>query len=164
MTEDRSESGPWYPLDVNGSGVHGQGVFARTRVPAGVPVLRCGGKPVSGSFLNQLPITTRALQVGPDLFLMEEPESPRPDDFLNHSCAPNLGFVRGDLVLWSLREIEPGEELVIDYSTTMNERGWEIPCECRAATCRGKVRSFCDLDEQQQAALRPIALAYLRGA
>jgi hypothetical protein len=153
-----SSPSSFVPVSIESSGVHGRGVFAKARVPQGVPVLTCGGTLVSVSPQDPL---VRCMQVGPDLYLVEERESPRPDDFLNHSCQPNLGFLRGDLVLWSLREIEAGEELLIDYSTTINEPGWQIPCECGAATCRKAVRSFCDLDEHEQAALRPIALGYL---
>jgi len=160
MTEFPTETTAWYPIEVEESGVHGRGIFARTRIPAGSPVLTCGGKLV-GPEAVQDP-TIRALQVGPDLFLMEDSDDPRLDDFVNHSCEPNLGFAKGDLVLWSLREIHVGEELLIHYSTTMNERGWEIPCDCGTATCKGEVRSYCDLDEPTKAVLRPITLEYLR--
>src|SRR5262249_6805006 len=84
------------------------------------------------------------------------------DDFLNHSCEPNLGFVKGSLTLYALRRIEPGEELVFDYSTTMNEPGWLIRCRCRTLSCRRKIRSYCDLQVSEKNRLRRIALAYLR--
>ena len=147
------------PVAVEPSGLHGRGVFAKAQIPSGVPVLRCGGRIFKGTIHDPL---IRAMQVGPDTFLIEDESDPGPDDFINHSCEPNLGFAQGDLVLWSLREIRAGEELFIHYSTTMNEPGWTIPCDCGTAACRKEVRSFCDLDERQQAALHPIALGYLR--
>ncbi len=102
------------------------------------------------------------MQVGPDTYLSEDPKSPTIDDFLNHSCRPNLGFENGSLMLYALRDIQLGEELTFDYSTTMNEIGWSIKCRCRAENCRGSVRSYCELPKAEQKRLRRIALAYLR--
>ena len=60
-------------------------------------------------------------------------------------------------------DLAPGEELFWHYSTSMNEQGWSVPCDCGAPDCRGEIRSFCDLSVEDQARLRPLALAYLRG-
>jgi len=144
---------------VAGSGIHGEGVFARRDIRKGEPVLECGGRLVSG---DELPPGMRAMQLGDDAYLVEEPGNPRADDYLNHSCEPNIGFLAGDCVLYALREIGSGEELLFDYSTTMGERGWSLPCRCGTPSCRGEIRSFWDLDEADRARLRGIALAYLR--
>ena len=84
------------------------------------------------------------------------------DNYLNHSCEPNLGFVDGTLVHIALRDIEEGEELLWDYSTSMNEPGWSLPCYCGSSQCRGRIQSYCDLPDAWREKLRPIALAYLR--
>lgn len=104
----------------------------------------------------------RAMQIGPNTYLVEDPQRPGLDDFLNHSCCPNLGFVDGSLTLYALCDIQAGEELTFDYSTSMNEPGWVIKCRCRAANCRGAVRSYSELSKKDQKRLRSIALAYLR--
>jgi hypothetical protein len=143
------------------SRVNSIGVFTSGPVEAGRPVLVCGGRRVHR---DEVPDGLRSMQVTTDEYLVEDPDHPSIDDFLNHSCEPNLGFTSGTLVLYALRPIAAGEELTFDYSTSMCEPGWSFPCRCGAPTCRGVVRSFCDLDEGERSRLLPIALAYLRPA
>jgi hypothetical protein len=143
------------------SAIDGFGVFTKTNIPAGVVVLQCGGIIVHS---DQVRDGMRVMQVGPDSYLAEDPAIPRIDDFLNHSCEPNLGFVTGSLELFSLRRIKTGEELLFDYSTCMNERGWSISCRCGERTCRRRVNSYCELPQTQKRRLERIALSYLRPA
>ncbi len=60
------------------------------------------------------------------------------DNFLNHSCEPNLGYDFEDNVI-TMREILPDEELTIDYGCfTVNfDERWE--CRCGAQSCRKKI-------------------------
>jgi uncharacterized protein len=146
------------------SSIEGQGTFTREAIPAGAHVLDCGGILLDEAEVEQAPDDLRVMQVGPKTYLAEDPDNPGVDDFLNHSCEPNLGFRGGALSLFALRDIESGEELLIDYSTCMNEEGWAIPCSCRADTCRGTVRSYCDLSKRDRERLRGIELAYLKPA
>jgi hypothetical protein len=122
-------------------------------------VLECRGLLLDGDRVTD---DMRAMQIGPDLYLAEDPENPGVDDFLNHSCEPNVGFLDGSLALYALRDIRLGEEIVFDYSTCMNEPGWWIDCRCGETACRGRVGSFCDLLEEDQRRLSRISLTYLR--
>jgi uncharacterized protein len=146
-------------LFVDRSVIHGQGVFTADAVWRGAPVLECTGRIVS---LSEIEDGMRAMQIGPDKYLVEDPEYPSLDDFLNHSCASNLGFLRGDLTLYALRDIEAGEELLFDYSATMNERGWSMECRCGSVQCRTQIRSYGDLFEHERIELRQVVLRYLR--
>ena len=63
------------------------------------------------------------------------------DDYINHSCGPNLELVvldrgRDDFGFRSLRPIEPGEEVSWDYETFETELSNPFPCSCGAANCR----------------------------
>jgi len=79
---------------------------------------------------------------------------PDPLRLVNHSCDPNCGIVNGcDLV--ATRDIAEGEELAYDYSTTMDEDDWTMPCACGSARCRGVVRDFVSLPHEDR-------LRYLR--
>ena len=40
--------------------------------------------------------------------------------FVNHSCAPNMGF-NGQVVLVAMRDVEPGEELTFDWAMFTDE-------------------------------------------
>ena len=58
-------------------------------------------------------------------------------EYINHSCEPNLraAVSRRRLYLLSLRPIESGEELLLDYRIT--REGPRLVCHCGAASCRG---------------------------
>lgn len=60
------------------------------------------------------------------------------DNFINHSCAPNLGYdACGDVV--ALRDLAPGEELLIDYGEFVVNYDEPFTCQCGASWCRRRV-------------------------
>ena len=146
-------------LFAESSGIHGLGVFTRSAIKKDSFVIECQG---ILRHLDEIVEGMRALQIGPDTYLAEDPEHPQLDDFINHSCAANLGFTDGSPKLYALRDIEAGEELFWDYCTSINEPGWQVACQCNAMACRGKIQSYCDLPAEVQAQLRTRVLAYLR--
>ena len=146
-------------LFIGTSPAHGRGIYAGEFISAGTPVIECQG---ILRHKDEVVEGMRALQVGPETYLAEDPENPRMDDYINHSCDPNLGFVDGSLMLFALRDIQKDQELFWDYSTSINEDGWEIPCGCGAENCRGKIQSYCNLPKHEQERLRASILAYLR--
>ncbi|HZC71958.1 MAG TPA: SET domain-containing protein [Jatrophihabitans sp.] len=54
---------------------------------------------------------------------------------LNHSCDPNLGW-RSDDSLVALRDINAGDELTIDYATTVANPDFVMMCHCETYRCR----------------------------
>ena len=63
------------------------------------------------------------------------------DYFINHSCDPSTWMINDNDVV-ARRDIEPGEQLTIDYATfIINEfdSSGIDKCLCGAAKCRGKV-------------------------
>jgi len=116
----------------------GRGVFVTRDFAAGEEILTFRGTPLDfAATLVKGDRECDAFQIGPDSYLDLEP----PGVFVNHSCAPNVG-VRGDLVLFALRDLRSGEEIRFDYSAAMDEGSWTMPCRCGAADCRGVVRDF----------------------
>ncbi len=146
-------------LYIGESPAHGRGIYAGEVISKGTRVIECRG---ILRHKDEVVEGMRALQVGPDTFLAEDPDHPRMDDFINHSCDPNVGFADGSLILFSLRDIQKDEELFWDYSTSINEAGWQIECACGSKNCRGKIQSYCDLPKQEQTRLQGIILNYLR--
>ena len=65
--------------------------------------------------------------------------------FVNHSCRPNCemqkwtvnGLYR--MALFTLRDIEPGEELTYDYNFSLFNPHEGQPCRCGAPDCRGVI-------------------------
>jgi hypothetical protein len=72
--------------------------------------------------------------------LHEINQAPLPDDYLNHSCDPNL-WLEGTLTLVARRSISAGEELTVDYATWEIDEGWQLSgqCNCGAKMCRRRV-------------------------
>ncbi len=141
---------------VGASGQHGRGVFAARPIAANTVILVFEG-----------PLLTRGeidpedyhLQIGADLYLGPSGQA---DDYVNHSCDPNAGFGDG-LRLRALRPIAAGEEITWDYSCAIDEADFAgFPCGCKAANCRGLVRSFRHLSAADRERLRPWTLPYLR--
>lgn len=59
--------------------------------------------------------------------------------YINHSCTPNA-FTRtvyNQLIFFALRDIQPGEEITIDYESTLHPDSKR--CTCNAANCRKRI-------------------------
>lgn len=146
-------------LEVRRSSRHGRGVFARRDLAAGTPVLTFGGRlVVAEDVADEL----AAMQVGSTLWLVTPDGGTTIEDFANHSCAPNVGFVDGTVTLRALRALRAGEEVCWDYSTSIRAPTWRLRCRCGAEACRGSLTGFDGLAPADRARLRPLALAYLR--
>ncbi|HBY61443.1 MAG TPA: SET domain-containing protein-lysine N-methyltransferase [Solibacterales bacterium] len=59
--------------------------------------------------------------------------------YINHSCDPNVyaWIFKGHILYMSMRDIQPGEELTIDYRFAKDVP--KVPCSCGAAACRGTI-------------------------
>jgi SET domain-containing protein len=59
--------------------------------------------------------------------------------YVNHSCQPNayMRNTRGHILFIALRDIHPGEEITVDYETTLHPNTKR--CRCRAPNCRGTI-------------------------
>lgn len=60
-------------------------------------------------------------------------------EYINHSCAPNckLRQIHGHLIFFALRDIEPGEEILLDYEESWHDDSKK--CYCGAPNCRGRI-------------------------
>lgn len=58
--------------------------------------------------------------------------------YMNHSCAGNIGFNRGEDFV-AIRRIRSGEELTYDYALVETAPGLRWSCKCRSVRCRGVV-------------------------
>ena len=137
-------------LLVVGESKYGRGAFAPQWMGKGARLIRYTGPLLR---YEQTTPQTLAVQIGPDLYLGE---SGGADDCVNHCCQPNAGLVIcGDasvpsgmtVDLIALRDIQPGEEVFFDYSTTMDEDDFEFDCGCGAPNCRGRIGDFKHLPE-----------------
>jgi hypothetical protein len=78
-----------------------------------------------------------SLQFDLDKYIDTEP----PGRFANHSCEPNVGITnRLDMI--AIADIDTDEELLFDYSTTMDEDHYQMECKCGKPNCRKVVTDF----------------------
>lgn len=142
------------------SGISGRGVFALKKIAKGQTICFMEGE------LCNLEEMIRRVDEG-----IEKSADPLGvDDELyldlnsvcrtfNHSCSPNA-FIRGKNELVALRDIEVGEEITYDYSTTMNDNEekikksggtlWTCKCRCGSKNCRGIIDQFRNLPKATQ--------------
>ena len=124
----------------------GTGLFAKEDIQAGTVVCRAEGKELN--FHETILLKEKeshTLQIDFDKYIL----CGSPFLYSNHSCNPNCG-VNGNLELFCLRHIRRGEELCWDYSTSMLERHWTMPCSCGEKNCRKVIRDFDLLPKELQ--------------
>jgi SET domain-containing protein len=145
--------------EVRKSPIAGTGVFAKRNIRKGEVVLPLTGKKLHESEISDVDRCQSLLQIEEDVYLMATGTI---DDFLNHSCDPNLGFTPDGQSFFALRDIAKEEELSWDYSSSDNDPEWAMKCLCGSPRCRGTVAGFPALDQETRRRLLPIAQPYLR--
>lgn len=134
-----------------GQSKFGMAVFANKDFKNGENIIVFNGKLMKGEELPELtnPEDDRYIQIGKNEYLGPSGSF---DDFFNHSCNPNCGlrFEGGKVILIAIKNIKKGEEIVWDYSTTMDEDNWEMDCMCGNKNCRKRIRDFKYLPEKIQ--------------
>lgn len=121
----------------------GFGVIATAPIAAKTTVVVFAGIVLTQSEFDDLSheMQNFPFQIADDLFLGPRDENDiGVGERINHSCAPNVGF-SGAIALVTLRDIEAGEELTLDYATCVasNDDAFAMHCECGAPGCRSKV-------------------------
>ncbi len=116
---------------------HGKGVFARRPIAAEQVIGR-----IQGAVIDDPDYTSDYCI---ELFKHYTLEPAQPFCYLNHSCDPNceLAWVKRKnrrgrksirILVEALCDIEPGEQLTIDYAWPVEAA---IPCACGSRHCRG---------------------------
>jgi len=154
-------------LEVKKASDKGKGVFAKTSILKGQYITFLEGESIlmqemwrrvheEGLHIDD------PLQVGDDEVLLLEKEL---SNCFNHSCGPNAG-IRGRNELFALRDIEAGEEITFDYSTTEAPNSpWDMKCVCGAANCRHVISGVLSIPEQQREKYKELGAFpdYLKG-
>jgi hypothetical protein len=121
----------------------GLSLFAGQQIPKNEVILTFEGKIIGfGEAVAKGDYECWPLQFDHDKYIDLE----MPGCLANHSCEPNAGIRdTGNefcITLIALRDISQDEEIRYDYSTTMDEDFFTMPCRCGSITCRGVVEDF----------------------
>jgi hypothetical protein len=137
-------------FEIRASPIAGLGAFALRRIRAGRRIIEYLGRRISteeadaqydDDGMNQH--HTVLFSVDDDTVIDASVDG-NEARFINHACAPNCQAVNEDgrIFIEALEDIEPGAELVYDYSLTRDEP-WDprwaklYACHCGAPSCRG---------------------------
>jgi uncharacterized protein len=134
---------------VRNSPIHGRGVFAARKIPAGTRIIEYRGERIDGDEAVRRENLKPADSFHTFFFSLEDgmiiDGGKRGSDarWINHACEPNCEAQEEDgrVFIHALRDIEPGEELNYDYGLILDERHTpklkrNYACLCGAKTCR----------------------------
>lgn len=129
-----------FKMRVGKSKIHRWGVYAGERIPARRKVIE-----YTGEKINRKETKRRDARPLHYLFTLDNywtldgAVGGSGAEFINHCCEPNLRamVLRGHILYISKRDIQPGEELTIDYRFAKNVE--KVECRCGAKNCRGTI-------------------------
>lgn len=142
-------------VEVLNSAIAGRGSFAMVDIRPGEEVFTFIGEIVSRAEIYRrvavgIESLGEALQVGDDRFMDVSKSNHL---FVNHNCNPNAG-IREVSQMFALKDINAGEEVTFDYSTTVGEDDvdddgipWSMECNCGAVDCRGVIGNYLTIPE-----------------
>lgn len=162
MTEESQTT--WHV--VRRSKLHGNGVFAARKIPAGTRILEYGGERISAKEADRRHPTNPddpfhtfffSLSSGKVIDGGSEGTDAR---WINHSCDPNCQAEEGRggkrVYIVALRDLKRGEELFYDYGLVMEGRITKklrdnYKCLCGAKTCRETMLALPEKKKKKKA-------------
>jgi SET domain-containing protein len=137
-------------IQVRRSGVHGKGVFALARIPAGERVIEYTGELITWKEALRRhphdpsdPNHTFFFHID-DKHVIDAKVGGNAARWINHACETNCEADEnaGRVFIKAQRELQPGEELFYDYGLVIDERltkklKQQYACRCGSAQCRG---------------------------
>ena len=148
--QDKGNNAPAPEMDPKAAGfrlrlayspIHRWGVYAAEPIPAGRKVVEYTGERISNrEIARRTKEADRVYVFRLDKYCgIDGAVGGSGAEYINHSCEPSLHarLARGHILYFSLRAIDPGEELTVDYR--FPEKFDRIPCYCGAPKCRGTI-------------------------
>ncbi|WP_019142260.1 SET domain-containing protein [Noviherbaspirillum massiliense] len=137
------------PYAVRNSKIHGNGVFATRKIPAGTFIIEYAGERISWKETLKRENAKPADCYHTFFFsldngrIIDGGSNGNDARWINHSCNPNCEAREEDgrILIYALRDIKRGEELNYDYGLVLEERHTPklkraYACLCGAENCR----------------------------
>lgn len=128
-----------YDVTVKRSRIDGFGAFAAEPVPAHRKIGEIRGESISVAEARRRAAGQQRIMIVEvsTRHAIDASKSTDPMRFTNHSCQANarLQIRDGRIEFYSLRAIEPGEEVTVNYGETHHEG--TLPCRCGQPGCVG---------------------------
>lgn len=127
-------------LVIRPSAIEGQGCFSSMHFRRRRKIAEYTGEKISNAEAN-LRAGRRRLRICAinDRWSLDGSKGGNGTHYINHSCQPNsyMKILYGHILFIALRDIWPGEEITIDYESTLHSN--KKRCTCRALLCRGTI-------------------------
>ncbi|HEX6731356.1 MAG TPA: SET domain-containing protein-lysine N-methyltransferase [Pyrinomonadaceae bacterium] len=127
-------------LTIETSHIHGKGCFATTAFRARRKIAEYAGEKISNAEANRRAKrkTLRICAIN-NRWSLDGSRGGNGTHYINHSCEPNafMKILYKHILFIALRDIAPGEEITIDYESTLHSDSKR--CICGAITCRGTI-------------------------
>jgi SET domain-containing protein len=140
------------PFEIRRSKIQGRGVFATRKIRAGTLLIEYRGERISDEEADRRYPFNEDERHHTFLFRLADGSvidagvNGNAAKYINHSCDPNCEAVEEDnqILIYALRDIRKGEELVYDYNYILDEphnaaNKKLYPCHCGTAKCRGTI-------------------------
>ena len=129
-----------YRLEIRSSKIHKRGVYTLDRIPAQRKVIEYTGERISRRETKRRGQgSVTYLFTLDDYWTLDGAVGGSGAEIINHCCDPNLRtcIMRGHILYYSKRLIQPGEELTVDYR--FSDKIEKVRCVCGAEKCRGTI-------------------------
>jgi SET domain-containing protein len=127
-------------LAIRESAIEGRGCFARVPLSGRKKIAEYTGERISNAEANRRAGRRRLRICDIDgRWSLDGSRGGNGTHYINHSCEPNsyMKIVSNHILVMALRDIQAGEEITIDYHSTLHSD--RKKCTCGAASCRGTI-------------------------
>jgi len=127
-------------LEIRPSTIEGKGCFSSLPFQDGRKIAEYTGERISNAEANRR-AKRRKLRICAinHRWSLDGSKGGNGTHYINHSCEPNayMKILFGRIIFMALRDIRPGEEITIDYESTLHSN--KKRCSCGAPSCRGTI-------------------------
>lgn len=130
-------------LTIRESAIEGKGCFSNTSFQRGRKIAEYAGEKISNAEANRR-ARRRKLRICAinNRWSLDGSRGGNGTHYINHSCAPNayMKILYDHILFIAFRDIKPGEEITIDYESTLHSD--KKRCTCGASSCRGTINKL----------------------
>ena len=130
-------------LSVKESRIEGRGCFSVAHFKGGRKIAEYTGEKIKNAEANRR-ANRRKLRICAinERWSLDGSRGGNGTHYINHSCEPNayMKILYGHILFIALRDIHPGEEITIDYESTLHSN--KKRCTCGAPSCRGTINKM----------------------
>jgi SET domain-containing protein len=130
-----------YGLTIGKSPINGKGCYATVGFRRGKKIADYAGERISNAEAKRRAARRSVLRICAinRRWSIDGSRGGNGTHYINHSCQPNcfMKILRGHIQFYALRDIQPGEEITLDYVMTLHPN--DKRCRCKAAACRGTI-------------------------